>query len=340
MGTITIAKSTLSMVLFGAFVLCAQKADAGLILEQTTKKGTGDKVQLLPAAHNSVNSSNLFPKRRSLDMESYVTERISQSGERPFSMPVLRGAGKNVVLRESLAQILPAGWKVFTDGPVDINRKFNWAGEKTWIMILHSILEINSLHGYVDWTNKEITLFSNQTKIANLGAAAQHSAVGISESDIARIAAAVRRADSNDGRNVKLAQDENDIQVHIGSGASPKAMAPQSWTMTADKTVKENLEDWVSKVPGWKLVWSARTGEHIYDYPSKPFVGYSFKGDLLGTTGVISRVVASFAESNPPLAVEFFLENKVIEITVYKTSTEQMNAADLRDKVSSSLNRK
>lgn len=337
-----------------ALLAITSNASAGLILDQT---GTG-KTPLPAIVKTQTGSvtSMMFPKRKTLDMESYVTERISQSGEPSYDNSIIKGAGKGVMLREGLHQIIPLGWKVFTDGPVDLTRKFNWVGNKSWILVLHSMMETNSLNAFIDWNNKEITLFSPIK---------QKDESKLSDADLAKIVAAVKNSDvtvrvesvsSATDASAKLPQIQPSAPSIINNSKQVESLpqskvlppsttsvvkaVPVEWTMNPDKTVKENLEDWVSKSPGWRLVWSARTGEHIYDYPSKPFVGYTFKGELLGTTGVISRVVSSFVDSNPALAVEFFTENKVIEISLYKPAAEQFVSPGLKSSARSIVTNK
>lgn len=319
-------------------LMLASSAHAGLILDRTSSKAPLPSSTQISENNSSGGSAGngAFPHRRFLDLETYVTDRISQSGESPFDIAIVRGAGRDVALRESLHQILPLGWKVFTDGPVDTAKKFNWSGSKNWVFVLDSILATNGLNALVDWTNKEITL----TIYSPVGSDSKYvkSNYASKSADQKNVTPSAISAKEKVGAEVQYSRS-NDQSERIAPAAPVAVLSlPMAWTMVEEKTVKENLDVWISKMPGWRLIWSARKGDHIYDYPSKPFVGYTFNGELLGEKGVVSRVVAAFVDSNPALAVEFFTENKVVEITLYnptgRQSVDELGQGDRRESAS------
>ena len=127
-----------------SLALVALPSAAGFILEQ-------------PAAAPTAREEPKDPRRK-VNLDAIVTSRIGQKGTAPSELPPIRGMGKQVTLLDALKQLLPAGWKAFEEGGVDLQARLNWAGTKNWVLILHDIVTEQNLTALVDWDKRELTL--------------------------------------------------------------------------------------------------------------------------------------------------------------------------------------
>lgn len=214
--------------------------------------------------------------RQRIDLESRVTSRITQSGTPPAELQVLRGMGRDVTLEDALKQVLPAGWSAFSDqdlpgGPVD------WDGNRSWPMVLHSVLTQYDMRAHIDWATSELMLFVPAPKVE--------------------------------------VPTETVATIVPGASAPKVEIRPVSWTLTTDKTLRENLRGWASTA-GWNLVWSATVGDTVVDYPVDANV--AFEGELVGVNGAMAKVIAAYGDADRPLEIEFFKGNKVIEVRLHR----------------------
>jgi hypothetical protein len=218
--------------------------------------------------------------RQRIDLESKVTSRITQSGSPPGELEVLRGMGRDVTLGDALRQMLPAGWSAYSDQDLP-DGTVDWDGNRTWPMALHSVLARYDMRAHLDWESQELMLFVPSPKQFETAAAAGASAAPAA-----------------------------------GTPPPPPVPAKQPvWTLSTEKTLRENLRSWASSVD-WNLVWSATYGDTVVDYPVDAKV--DFAGDLLGTTGAMAKVIAAYSDADRPLEIEFFKGNKVVEVRLHR----------------------
>ena len=330
-------------------------AHAGLVLEQRPVDQP-QQVAAAPAPQQAAPAPNAYPHRQRINLDGYVTPYISQSGEVPPVLPALKGAARSVSIMEALQQIIPMGWKVYSDGPLDENAKLSWNGGQNWVLVLNSVLAENQSKAFIDWTNKEVTLLpgapvalvaapaataatrtSTATSSSGVPAGVQASSSSsptlapgehtLSHAEVEGLLKKIGRTASSAPTVKPPTEKQGGIAQSSPASTEPSTVsepAPmQTWTMQKGKMVSDNLDIWAKSI-GWKLVWSAREGDKKFDYSSDPFIGYEFKGDLIGVSGVIARVISTFVDSDTPLHVEFFRTNKVIEVTVLKKNTMEL----------------
>lgn len=129
-------------------------ASAGLLIQMPAQS---------PAPESSFSQSRVVEierHRKALDLNSRLTANITQEGTPPIELPPIRGMGVDVTLSDALKQIVPGGWKVFTEGEVAEDTLVSWQGNRTWPMALNTVLIPSGLKAVVDWSRNEVTLSS------------------------------------------------------------------------------------------------------------------------------------------------------------------------------------
>lgn len=129
-------------------------ASAGLLIQLPAQS---------PAPESSFSQSRVVEierHRKALDLNSRLTANITQEGTPPIELPPIRGMGVDVTLSDALKQIVPGGWKVFTEGEVAEDTLVSWQGNRTWPMALNTVLIPSGLKAVVDWSRNEVTLSS------------------------------------------------------------------------------------------------------------------------------------------------------------------------------------
>lgn len=331
-------KRSLSFGLIGmgaaALLLWVPAAQAGFVLEKAAADAQADAKD---------------PRRR-VDLDGYVTARVTQRGTAPVELPVVRGVGKGVSLIDALKQLMPPGWKAFEEGGVDMADKVSWSGSRNWVMHLHDIASERNLDVLIDWDRRETTLSPSKVKpkaeavavadkagapaSKDLPAASAAPAMtpgGTAAASAASVAAmpptvpstvqaaaaplptpsaaaAPSAPASANGTTVAATAAMAGMQPSVAETSPPP---PRKWVLSADHTLRENLRRW-SKDAGWTLVWSARIGERVIDYPIDAPV--TIEGEFEGREGAVARVVGAFIRGDHPLEVEFFRANKVVEV--------------------------
>lgn len=353
-------KTFVCAILFLGSIGVMTSAHAGLVFEQSSDgasigaervSNTSAVNQITPSFSGVVVSGSVgksFPHRQLLNLEPNPTPLIFQAGVAPKTIPVIAGAGRDVTLVQALKQLVPAGWKVYSDIQLDEHRRFDWSGSRPWNLIFNSLLQDANLRAYVDWSTREVTMIAGEvSKVANqkpfqpAGPMTQvNSEQVLSRQEVDSMLAKINKGTAT--RPAPLTQNQPIVKPSSGSlnGAGGQQVGiPQSdalvrstetvsntpnsiWVMDKELSVKGNLEKWAKSI-GWKLVWSARTDDHVYDYSSEAFEGYAFKGELTGSRGVMARVIGTFIDSNPPLRIEFFKPNRIVEVSVYKANAQQ-----------------
>lgn len=204
--------------------------------------------------------------------------RITSIGFPSGNLSEISGMGRDVLLSDALQQVLPRGWKAYAEGDVDSNDRLNWRGGGSWPSVLNGIFESLDLMAEINWNTKEITIWPSN---------AYESQASRSEK-IEKLSAIERLSDE----------------------AAKKDAAENLWELIPGKSLSENLRSW-SERAGWRMVWSARV-----DYPIDAPV--QFTGKISGKDGALARVIGGYADAEFPLEVEFFYENKVVEVRLHR----------------------
>lgn len=250
--------------------------------------------------------------RQRIDLESRLSSRISQSGETPAELGIIRGLGRDVTFEDALRQILPAGWSAYSDQDLPLESKVNWTGNRTWPMVLNGLLAERDMRAHVDWKNQEVMFFVPAAKDELTKPVAGAHGVEV------RAAASAAGASAPAGSVVPVAEQ--------AAAKAPKVEVKEViWTLSPEHTLRENLRRWASAA-NWNLVWNAVSGESVIDYPVDAKV--EFAGELLGASGAMAKVITAYRDADFPLEIEFFRGNRVVEVRLHRIPDIKAAATD------------
>lgn len=256
----------IKLIISSVILLASIQAQAGFIMEEERPAQ--------PASANAKQDKPMSSATRKLvnlgidnpqSHNSLVQEGV------PTSDPVpVKGFGRDVTVHDSLRQLVPLDWQVFSEGDVTLTTKTSWKGGRSWFAILGSVFQETGIKGVLNWNTKELVLFQ------------------VSKPAVQAAAAPV----------VKKQE---------------ATLIEQQWVLDPSKTLRENLDAWAKK-ENWTLVWNASIADKIVDYriDTKTTISGSFTGE----NGVMAKVIASYVDSEYPLAIEFFKSNRVIEVRI------------------------
>lgn len=263
-------------------------ANAELIIEDGNNRavisGSSTVSSTTPTITNIQSPSPLLKMKPA----PYQSKNVTEKGIRIITAPV-EGWGDNIELSIVLKQIVPDGWKAETKNYIDMNQKISWKAEnEAWIDVFGRIADQNNFKANVDWNTKRIDLIGN-------GAVTKTSTV--------------TKTTNSDKKALKPVSENATLKLKPVSEPRPIAATPveaqKVWKLSADKTLRQNIEEWAKK-EGWVVSWDAP------DY--RIVSGFELKGDLTSPKGPIARVVKSYESAEQPLVAKIFKENKVIRI--------------------------
>lgn len=330
-------KLRLTLLAFAAAMLI-RPAHAGFLFEsvpvpppplpadmQARKAGPSQQsappAQSLRDANSSADLGIVTKRNRELvDLNSKLTSRISQSGEPPAELPVLRGLGRDVLLEDFLRQIIPYGFKVYTDQALPLSRTVNWSGPKTWPMVLHTALVDLDMRANIDWKNREVMFFAPEPKPEPTPVVAKGPGVEVAASAVPAPAPAAPTSLPLAAPAPAPIAGPAPVIAAAPTPApivTPPAAAPApavTWVLSPDVMLRENLRRWASAA-GWTLVWNAVSGGRVVDYTVDVEVKYT--GELIGMDGVMAKVISAYFDAEYPLQIEFFRGNKVAEVRLH-----------------------
>jgi hypothetical protein len=266
------------------------------------------EAQPLRDANSSANLAIVTKRNRELvDLNSKLTSRISQSGDAPPELPVLRGMGRDVLLEDFLRQVIPNNFKVYTDQALPLAKTVSWSGPKTWPMVLHGALVDLDMRAAIDWKNREVMFFAPEPKAEPTPVVAKGPGVEVAAAPAPALAAPVPAP-----RPAAVAAPAV-AAVQPAPVAAPAAPAV-TWVLSPDVMLRENLRRWATAA-GWTLVWNAVSGGRVVDYTVDVEVKYT--GELIGVDGIMAKVVSAYYDAEYPLQIEFFRGNKVAEVRLH-----------------------
>lgn len=299
-------KTTITLTTIAAALFGAAAANAAMLIEQpAAQPAPVEEVKVTPPAG-----------RKAMDLHSRLTSRITQSGTPPRELPPIKGMGQDVLVADSLKQIVPAGWRVYVEQDIPEDLTVTWSGNRNWPMALNMVLTELDMKAEIDWNRGELSLLGTP----NIKSKAQpapsreelQAALASAEADKAK---AVAEAEAAKAESVKA---EEAAKAEAAKVEAAKAAAPKSWTLSPDMFLRENIRAWL-ETEGWSLEWQASVGDRVINYPVN--VGATLTGQLIGEGGVIDRLIQKFESADEPLGVRFFRGNKVAVVYLYSATS-------------------
>lgn len=137
-----------------ALFACMNASYAGFIMEEektaTVQGGQGTDKAMSATTRKLVN----LGIENTQSHNSLVQEGVPSVDPLP-----VKGFGRDVTVHDSLRQLVPLDWQVFTEGEVVLTSKTNWKGGRSWPAILGSVFQETGIKGVLNWTTKELVLF-------------------------------------------------------------------------------------------------------------------------------------------------------------------------------------
>lgn len=272
-------------------VFLSGSASADLIINDGSMDTTSTVSTSPLTASQPVQSTKVLP---SVNLIS-----VSQVGTPTASEPV-RGWANDIELMTALKQVVPNGWKAKKVGNVDMSQKVSWQGGKPWVDILGNIATTSGFSAKVDWTNKEVTVIGSTAAIT-----------------------------STSGKN-PFSTNNTNTTTKIGSSSLNSAISTtpvvssysQTWLLSKNKTLKENIQDWATKA-GWTVSWDAPDYRIVADV--------TLTGSLDDKNGPIARIIAAYQTAEQPLIARLSEGNKVIRIESRNYRQETVVSQSVQD---------
>lgn len=299
-------------------LLGISSANADLIIDNGTAPTVSNTSAVKSFQSKPTQSQGFLPSQSTqglqITAQPYHSHNVTEKGVRIITAPV-NGWGDHMELAIVLKQIVPDGWRATTENGIDINEKVSWsANNQNWIDVFGKLADQNHFKAVVDWNTKHIDLMGehsfgmtppppaptfshDNTQVNNFKSMPAPAPHGKIESSPVKPIFTESHPQSN-------FFTENSARNTVVSTPSP-VIEQQVWYMSADKTLRENIESWAKKA-GWTVSWGAP------DY--RIISGFELKGDLDSPTGPIAQVVESYAHSEQPITAKILKGNKVIRI--------------------------
>jgi len=267
---------------------------------------------------------------------NYGVGRLVQLGEPQGNLQPLKGFAKDLPLITVLKQITPNGWVVkkndTADNRLNVQQLVSWQGGQSWVDTLSDVSANYSVNTLVNWNAKEIVLspvaqapvkkegvFTTERVTAtntnvsgdNLGTVSvvkeptKTSIFELAGTETSNVT--VGSSQAPEIKEVVTSMPAPVKTIEVAPVAAPVA----SWTLSSDKSLKENVIAW-GKVAGYKVVWN---GE---DYPVDETRGLS--GEFDGDNGPIKQLASDYGPKSrvqQPLAFQFF-QNRTLVVDDWK----------------------
>lgn len=140
-----------------ALIVCSTApAVAGVSVDDTppSQGATGNVMVTIQPSAAADKTANVLWSEREIKRAF-----VSQIGVPEDPVSPVKGFGRDVPILHAVRQVVPAGWRGFSVGEVNVQRKIDWKGEgKSWVAVLSNIAESGGVLIQVDWNRKEINI--------------------------------------------------------------------------------------------------------------------------------------------------------------------------------------
>jgi len=199
----------------------------------------------------------------------------------PRTIPGVLKGGSDVPLSTALRTILPKGWHADKEHEVDFAMPLSWERGEEFTSVLTTIAYKHRLSILISWRSKKIH---------------------------------VRAACENKPLTLPRPADSKDATVKPMPSVATDTL--NTWFLSTDKTLKENLQAWSQKA-GWQVVWK------IKDTDFRVTHNTTLKGSFMEA---VEQVVTAYENGNTPISANLYDTDRVIEIvdhTPFKRNTIQ-----------------
>jgi hypothetical protein len=197
-----------------------------------------------------------------------VLRMSCQNGGQHFNKGEIKPYSGQAPLSQAAFELAPVGWITHDmSGNSDIAI---WAIKGTWTQALAQAANSVGSCVFIDWKSKKITLTQNKKYDPN-----------------------------HNSTNPTNASPVPSIPIV----APPKHVDLNTWTLTTDKTLKQNLIAWGEK-SGWRVVWKIKNTDFKVTHTAT----------LSGTfIQAIEALLLAYENGNTPFSANLYESNRVIE---------------------------
>ena len=220
--------------------------------------------------------------------------KLTQIGTPKGELSAVKGFGKEVKLVDALKVVVPKGWNARKSGSVDINQPVTLTTAGNWVEAVASFAEQTQTSMLVNWDEKIITV--------------QGAPKAVTSSGYIKLADAASAA--------KVITDE---KAKVAETPAPAPLP--KWTLTAGKSLRENIEGWATASnPKYTVKWQAVN--YMID-ASATFEG-AFDDE---NQGPIAHIVNLFSKNDVPLKATFLEDNRVllVENATYRQDPKRLS---------------
>jgi hypothetical protein len=232
---------------------------------------------------------------------------VHEVGNMPQEPQAAKGFARSVPLLTALKQITPSGWRARRVGDLDLSAKVSWRADgRSWVEVLDELAHEQGFSATVNWDRQELV-------VAPAGSAGD---APVRES-IAPAASQAPQASANPGvvARVDSGRPASTVREEIAPAAPrvvvakplPIKVAQPTWTLSADKTLRQNIEAW-GKQAGWTVSWDPQ----MPDYPIT--VPVTFVGALDSQGGPLYQLALAYKEADQPLTIRMMRGNHTIRV--------------------------
>ncbi|MFO3796366.1 MAG: toxin co-regulated pilus biosynthesis Q family protein, partial [Anaerolineales bacterium] len=216
---------------------------------------------------------------------------IVMTGVAPHQpIPSLIGQGRQVTLKDALAQVVPRQFKVNVP-PADSAVLVDWRASGNWLAAVDDLLVSRRMSAVLDWRAMSLSLKSAPVTVQVPAAGATPSSTFLAGVEPAT------------GSSFSVRKDAAPAFASSSNFVAPKPVPIQVWKAEAGTTLRDVLTGWAKKAR-WELVWDSSI-----DYPIQAtFIQY---GDFLSAA---QKTIELYKKASDPLYGDAYPDQRLIII--------------------------
>lgn len=216
---------------------------------------------------------------------------IVMTGVAPHQpIPSLIGQGRQVTLKDALAQVVPRQFKVNVP-PADSAVLVDWRASGNWLAAVDDLLVSRRMSAVLDWRAMSLSLKSAPVTVQVPSAGATPSSTFLAG------------VEPVTGSSFSVRKDAAPAFASSSNFVAPKPVPIQVWKAEAGTTLRDVLTGWAKKAR-WELVWDSSI-----DYPIQAtFIQY---GDFLSAA---QKTIELYKKASDPLYGDAYPDQRLIII--------------------------
>lgn len=225
---------------------------------------------------------------------------IVMTGVAPHQpIPSLIGQGRQVTLKDALAQVVPRQFTVNVP-PADSAVLVDWRASGNWLAAVDDLLVSRRMSAVLDWRAMSLSLKSAPVTV-------QVPAAGATPSS-----SFLTGAEPTTASSFSVRKDAAPAFASSANFVAPKPVQVQVWKAEMGTTLREVFTAWAKKA-NWNVVWDSSV-----DYPIE--AAFVQSGDFLSA---VQKTVELYKKASYPLYGDAYPEQRLIIITAQKEGSKK-----------------